>query len=116
MNQTRKIHNGNKKLVKRKRLEFMKIIGSNKTGKTVKLNRVDIQLKISEIDNIIDFLRACKSEFNFRQQDCSIQRIVMKDETIDYEKLTKYKAIKAIGSELIDCELHYADGVKRKRT
>ncbi len=93
----------------------MKIIGSNKTGKTIKLSRVDIQLKLSEIDNIIDFLQACKDAFNSRQQDCSIQRIVMKDEMIDYEKLTKYKAIKAIGSELIDCELHYADWCEEKR-
>ena len=46
----------------------MKIIGSNKTGKTIKLSRVDIQLKLSEIDNIIDFLQACNKIVAYKEQ------------------------------------------------
>lgn len=93
----------------------MRIIGTGKRGKAVNLKRVDIQLKISEIDNLIDFLKTCKEEFILRQQDCSVKKLVMKGDDINYEEFTTYKAVKAVGGGLIDCELHYADWQTDKR-
>lgn len=95
-------------------MEIMKIIGSNNRGKTVNLNRVDFQLKISEIDVLIDFLKSCKKVFCSRQHDCSVKKIVVKNDEVTCEKLTTYNDIKAIGSDYIDCELHYADWCKDK--
>lgn len=96
-------------------MEIMKLIGSNKSGKTVNLERVDLQLTISEIDKLIDFFKACKKDFNSRQQDCSIKRIVMKNDEVNYEVFTTYRDVKAIGSEIIDCELHYVDWCNDKK-
>ena len=87
----------------------MKIIGSINKEKTVSLEQIDIQLKISEIDELINFLQECKKNFTIRQQDCSVKKMILKDEQVEVKDLSTYESIKDFGCEFLDCHLHYKD-------
>ena len=88
----------------------MKIIGSIKNKeKMIVLEQVDIQLKISEVDNLINFLKECKKDFIIRQQDCSVKKMILKGERVEIKKLSTYESIKELGCESWDCHLHYKD-------
>lgn len=96
-------------MVKRIWLEIMKIVGTLENQETADLKQVDVQLRIDEIDNLIKFLFECKNSFIKRKQDCSIQKVNLKDESIILERIESYKKVKEMGCEVLDCHLHYND-------
>ena len=99
-------------MVEKKWVETMKIIGTTKEQRTVKLKQIDIQLKICDIDNLINFLSECKKEFIERQQDCSVKKMTLKNKKIFLENILNYDIIKNSGYELLDCHVHYKDWSK----
>ena len=92
-------------MVKKKRVENMKLIGQEE--KTIK--DINIILTIDELNDFIKFLNHAKKQFIKRKNDNSIKFIKCEEGKINIETVTNFEKLFDFDKNIVEDHAHYVD-------